>query len=616
MCGIAGIIHFDGNRADPALLQKMTDLLRHRGPDGEGHWFNTEGSIGLGHRRLAIIDLSPKAAQPMIYEDRFVITLNGEIYNYIELRENLQKKGYTFRTNSDTEVLLAMYMEHGLNCLAFLDGMFAFVIYDKLEKTIFCARDRFGEKPFYYSFKQGHSFVFASEIKAILASGVPFRENYRMIYYFLAYQVVENPFSKEETFLEDVYSLEPAHYLLIDNKGRMNKNRYWDLKLDNGTYCPDPSKAAESVQEMFKESVNRRLRSDVSVGSSLSGGLDSSITVYSIYHQLNGGNSPSQKTFSARFDDPEKDEGRFIKKITDSIPLDSYETWVTGDHFRLDYDKIIWHQEEPIGGASPVAQWEVMKLAANEKVTVLLDGQGADEVFAGYHHYLRPFLTELFLKDKNTFKDQKKAYELLHGTELKLGNAFLLEARIPDLMRWIGKCRRATGTPSYLNDLHPDFLSSFKRIDPPFNAFTDLNQTLRYSTMIYGLGKLLKLADRNAMAFGREVRLPYLYHPLVEYLFSLPPTYKIRDGWTKWILRRAFEDIVPEEIIWRKDKMGYEPPIEKWMATAWFNENVRQAVSELKSLGILSRPRKEKNWFYLNTYNFLRIFKNQIQNIK
>lgn len=615
MCGIAGIVYFDGRKVEHTMLQRMTDVIRHRGPDGEGHWYNEEMNVGFGHRRLAIIDLSAAANQPMIYNERLVITLNGEIYNYKELKVDLVKKGYVFYTHSDTEVLLAMYQEYKEKCLTYLDGMFAFCIYDTKGKSLFCARDRFGEKPFYYHFKRDHSFYFASEVKAILSTGIPFNENLRMIYYYLAYSVVENALNKEETFFEEIVSLEPAHYLLIDNKGTIRKEKYWDIENHIFNPPPSPAEAAEQVKELVQASVNFRLRSDVSVGSSLSGGMDSSIIVTTISDILKGQNVPAQNTFSARFDDPQKDEGHYIRKMIDTVHVKNQETFVSGEHFRQDYEKILWHQEEPIGGASPVAQWEVMKLASSAGVTVLLDGQGADEVFAGYHHYFTPYLTELYLNDRKTFIEEKKAFENLHHAKFSVNGTFYLETYLPEFLRTLGYYRRKFGIPSYLGDLNPDFAHLFKTLPPPFKNFRSLNLSLRYSTINYGLGKLLKLADRNAMAFGREVRLPYLYHPLVEYIFKLPANYKINNGWTKWILRRAFEEKLPEEIIWRKDKLGYEPPMEKWMATAWISDNVHHAVQELKKMGILSKPRKEKEWFYLNVFNFLRIFKNQINTI-
>ncbi len=614
MCGIAGIVNFNGHAVDPAVLRRMTDAIRHRGPDGEGHWFSEEGHVGLGHRRLAIIDLSPAAAQPMKKFDRYVIILNGEIYNYLELREQLKKKGYVFETQSDTEVLITLYAEYHERCPEHLDGMFAFCIYDQLEKILFCARDRFGEKPFYYHY-HGRQFSFASEAKALLASGIPFKENLKMVFYFMTYQVSENPFDKKETFFQDIFSLPPGHYLKLDREGKLTIAPYWDLAAVRPLENPDPEEAATTIRDMLVTSVKRRLRSDVPVGSSLSGGIDSSVVVYCIHQMLKEENGGAQSTFTARFDDPSKDEGVYKSMVTEQLDLLGHETWVTMDNFLEDFASILWHQEEPMGGPSPIAQWAVMKLAAANGTTVLLDGQGADEIFAGYMHYFQPFLREKYLEDRNSFKKEKEAYESVHQTAFQDGISFHTEARYPGLLRKSGSVLRKWRTPSYQQDLHPDFLQSFKDQAPPFRTFNDLNQTLLYATKVYGLGKLLKLADRNAMAFAREVRLPFLYHPLVEYVFSLPSVFKLSGGWTKWILRKSFDGLLPDPVIWRKDKIGFEPPMEKWMSNPLAQSGVKEAVDFLVSNHFLKNPHPGKQWFYWNAYNFIHVFKNQINTI-
>ncbi|MCX6270233.1 MAG: asparagine synthase (glutamine-hydrolyzing) [Bacteroidetes bacterium] len=615
MCGIAGIAYFDGRKANPAVLKRMTDILAHRGPDGDGHWFSEEGNIALGHRRLAIIDLSQAARQPMEYSGRYVITLNGEIYNYIELRENLKKKGYQFNTQSDTEVLLALFQAYGEECLPMIDGMFAFCIFDKKEKKLFAARDRFGEKPFYYQYFPGHSFVFASEVKGLFAGGVPFQENMDMMFYYLAYQVVENPFDKKQTFFQDIFTLEAAHYLILDQNGKMTCTRYWELPSRVFEKVPFPGEAAEEVRSLIHLSVQRRLRSDVPVGSSLSGGLDSSTVVWCINDLMPEEDKGLQNTFTARFDDPFKDEGKYVQYLTSNLKLNSYQTWVTGYNFTDDLDKIFWHQEEPIGGVSPLAQWEVMKLASRHGVTVLLDGQGADEVFAGYMHYFYPFFRELYLNNHRKFIRERKGYEKLHNTRFRTGPSFIMEALRPGFLREIGEQRRKLVIPSYLSDLNADFANRFKHLPPPFKSFRNLNDTLSYSTSVYGLGKLLKLADRNSMAFSREVRLPFLFHTLVEYIFQLPSTYKICEGWTKWILRKAFEGSLPDEITWRKDKLGYEPPVDKWLQIPWVKEKIDESIFELQREKLISKPLPAKKWLYWNAHNFLYEFKNQINQL-
>ncbi|HRY32914.1 MAG TPA: asparagine synthase (glutamine-hydrolyzing) [Bacteroidales bacterium] len=615
MCGIAGIIGSDGQAMLKSRLERMTGVLAHRGPDGEGHWYSDDQRVALGHRRLAVIDLSEAAAQPMHLLDRFTITLNGEIYNYPELRDKLEKKGFHFRTASDTEVLLAMYAAYGEACLSHLDGMFAFAIYDRAEKRLFCARDRFGEKPFFYCLPEAGALMFASEVKALFAAGQPFRENMRLVFYYLAYGVVENPFDKSETFFEGVFSLPPAHCLSFDSNGILSVKPWWRLECHQPDPDITPEAAASRIRELLTLSVKRRLRADVPVGSSLSGGIDSSAIVSVIDAHLGKG-SERQSSFSARFDDPARDEGRYISLLTKKLGIKSYDTWVNVDCFTRDLDKMVWYQEEPMGGPSPVAQWEVMKLAASQKVTVLLDGQGADEVFAGYLHYFRPFLTECYRRDKRQYREEKKEFLIHHPDVFQPGMKFLLEAEIPGLLRSFGRIRRRLTTPDYLRDLHPDFAKTYGELLPPFASFHTLNETLHYATTVYGLGKLLKLADRNAMAFAREVRLPFLFHELVEYVFTLPASFKLHQGWSKWILRRATEEILPPEICWRPDKLGYEPPSEKWLASPQVRDMISDACRGLEGMHILKKPDARKDWHYWNLYIFLTVFKNQIHAIQ
>ena len=275
MCGIAGIISVEQNENTGRRLQKMTHALAHRGPDGEGHWL--KGAAALGHRRLAIIDISPAAAQPMHYAGRYSIVHNGEIYNYLELKETLQKKGYTFTSQSDTEVILAAYDCWQQQCLQQLDGMFAFAIWDEQTQTLFAARDRFGEKPFYYSLEQApRSLLFASEIKALWAAGIPKERNDTMLLNFLTLGFVQNPADKASTFFNHIHSLPPAHYMRYrSSDGQLEIQPYWTLQPKATSYDGKPEAAIEQFFHLLQQSVRLRLRSDVAVGTSLSGGIDS-----------------------------------------------------------------------------------------------------------------------------------------------------------------------------------------------------------------------------------------------------------------------------------------------------------------------------------------------------
>jgi asparagine synthase (glutamine-hydrolysing) len=584
MCGIAGVLSLDGSRVDLERLHQMTEVISHRGPDGEGHWISSDGQVGLGHRRLAILDLSERGAQPMHYLGRYTITLNGEIYNYIELREELKKKGYTFISGTDTEVLLAAYSEYGVSVLERLDGMFAFAIWDERDRTLFCARDRFGEKPLFYYCVPGKLFAFGSEIKSLFAFGAPRQISNKMLFNYLAYDVVENPHAKSETFFDDIAKLEAAHYVLIDSRGVVTKRRYWSVPEINLDQKISFENACERFRELFTQSVKRRLRSDVPVGTSLSGGLDSSSVLCTISKLLDG-SGHGQKTFSARFHDPALDEGDYMRLAAETAGALQYFAWPDARTLLDNIDDVFYHQEEPFGGASILAQWEVMKLANRENVTVLLDGQGADETLGGYVHYFVPLFKELYATDRAQFREEVKAYEDLHRRVFVSDARFRLEATRPGLLRLIGNARRKFSRPSYLEHLHPDFAAEYKTEPPPFEQHNDLNETLRHSTQGYGLEKLLRFADRNSMAFSREVRLPFLNHDLVEFLFTLPASYKIGQGWTKRVLRNAMEPILPRRITWRVDKLGFDSPQEAWLR----EPEVRALIEECRAKMVTER---------------------------
>jgi asparagine synthase (glutamine-hydrolysing) len=301
MCGISGVIRFDGQPIEHRVLQQMTDIIAHRGPDGDGHWLNHEKNVGLGHRRLSIIDLSHEADQPMHYLDRYSIVFNGEIYNYIELKDILVKQGFSFKTQSDTEVLMALYHRDKEECLQYLDGMFAFVIYDALEKTVFCAKDRFGEKPFFYSYLPGKYFYFGSEMKCLWATEVQKEINDSMMFNYLNFALIENVNDLSETFYNNCTRLEHAHYLKIHlPTEKITIKKYFVILPHTYRHGISIDKAKEQFKELFYTSVQRRLRSDVPVGSSLSGGLDSSLVVCTI-DELKKGTNQKQLTFSAIF---------------------------------------------------------------------------------------------------------------------------------------------------------------------------------------------------------------------------------------------------------------------------------------------------------------------------
>jgi asparagine synthase (glutamine-hydrolysing) len=593
MCGIAGIWRTKETQSISSDLKKMTDSIDYRGPDGEGHWIDESHTIGFGHRRLSIIDLSINGHQPMFLEDRYVITFNGEIYNYIELRAELIQKGYTFKTNSDTEVLMVAYHEWGEKCLSKLDGMFSFAIYDKSNKELFCARDRFGEKPFYY-YQDDEFFAFGSEMKELFSIGIQKKIDLEMLFLYLNYDVVENPHDKSQTFYENLIQLPASSYLKINSDRKITVSQYWTLDTTNKTEYSE-SDATERFRELFDESIKRRMRSDVPTGASLSGGVDSSAIVCSIASMFP--DAPF-RTFTARFDDANYDEGHFIEKLKEQYDLDTIYCHPSPDQIKNELDLIFHHQEEPFGSTSILAQWEVMKLARANGTTVLLDGQGADETLGGYFKYFTPFLSETKSNRKRDFKSQLKAIENHLDSGPFLSKKDKLRMLSPGLFDQVANTSRKYRSNSYSGDLQPDFVRKYKNHPSPFHQDNNLNSFLHNDVFKYGLGKLLRFSDRNAMAHSIEVRLPYLSHELVEFAFSLDTKFKIWDGWTKLILRKSMENRVPNDILYRKDKKGFQAP-KSWLEQRESIDIIDASFKTLKENGIVTEQIKSNHWKYI-----------------
>ena len=584
MCGIAGILSLNTHFISTQRLKQMTDAIAHRGPDGENLWINPESTAGLGHRRLAIIDLSDAAIQPMFYLNRYTIVHNGEIYNYIELKEELQKEGYVFRSRSDTEVILAAYDQWQDECVDHFEGMFAFAIWDEKEKELFAARDRFGEKPFYY-YSDNEKFIFGSEMKALWAAGIERKSNLKMLFNFITIGYTDNPNQPGETFFENIFRLPPASCLKYSlHNGELSIFKYWDIDLDNINKNITDKEAIEQFQKLFFDSIKRRLRSDVSVGTSLSGGLDSS-SVVAVAHLFTSNDSPFT-AFTATFPAFEKDEFAFSKKIADKFGLQQFTTTVSANDLANGLEKFIYQQEEPFGSASVYAQYKVFELAKQHSVKVLLDGQGADEILAGYHKYYKWYWQELFHKRKLLKTGELRAAKKL-GIKDSFGLKNIIASVFPDFASVILE-RQYLLNALRQEDLTKDFIrlqskDAYYSTPVHFN----LNGVLYFNTCIHGLEELLRYADRNSMAHGREVRLPFLNHELVEFIFSLPSYYKIRNGWTKWLLRKTMEKDLPEEITWRKEKIGFEPPQKSWMQDDKIQELIMAAKKKLVNEKVL-----------------------------
>ena len=599
MCGIAGILHFNHQCVELDALKKMTDTLSHRGPDGEGQWINEKANIGFGHRRLAILDLSKAGHQPMHYaNNRYTITFNGEIYNYIELRETLQKKGYQFKSNTDTEVLLALYDLKKENCLKDLDGMFAFAIWDEEKQELFCARDRFGEKPFFFSYVDNKLF-FGSEMKALFQIGVPKDKRLERYYQYLMYGINEDPNERSSTFYESVKELKPAHYFIISKSENPSQKKYWDIDLSLQIDISF-SEAQIKFRALFEDSIKKRLRSDVPVGSSLSGGLDSSSIVLLIDKIKN--KKQVQKTFSARFENFDKDEGKFMNYVIKKSNVAPHFVFPTASSALSNYKTIMYHQEEPIGSLSIAAQFEVMKLARENNVTVLQDGQGADEILAGYQGYYDAYFLDLYNNNRKKYNEELKAFNNLRVIEhSKPSLDFKWHSKHYKSKKAVGEVLKNIKNPksSYFLGINPDIVRQFKLNKNPLDRAPNLKQRLYDSLFKRGLSELLRYSDRNSMAHSVEVRLPFLSHKLVESLFSLPSEYLLQSGWTKYILRKSLEDTLPPEIAWRKDKIGYAIPQKEWESDSAFKTIITESVETLQKEKIITAKNSKLNWQYL-----------------
>lgn len=586
MCGIAGIIQTNPSSFSKEHLKRMTDALSHRGPDGEGHWNNTGHTVLLGHRRLSVIDLSSAGHQPMAYLDRYCILHNGEIYNYLELREELARMGYTFRSQTDTEVIAAAYDHWKEKCVDHFDGMFAFAIWDEKNKELFIARDRFGEKPFYYSFEEGR-FLFASEMKALWAAGMKKIPNQRMLFNFITIGYTDNPERPGETFYEGISKLPAASWLKFSLVYfSLNIQQYWTTDPEKENTKISDDEATEQFSELFFSSVKKRLRSDVPVGTSLSGGLDSSSVVAAINELKILNYAPH--CFTASFPGFEKDEQPYAKMAAEKFGLEQHLITVSSNDLINDWEKLCLCQEEPFGSASIYIQYKVYEKAKQQGVKVLLDGQGADELLAGYHKYYKWYWQELFRKGKLSGRK-----ELAAARKLGIHEPFTWKNKIA---AWFPSFATIVMERQYLlkairqEDLTREFVQEYSKeayYTPP-DHFT-LNGVLHFNTFVHGLGELLRFADRNAMAHGREIRLPFLSHELAAFVFSLPADCKIRNGWTKWLLRKAMENKLPAEITWRRDKTGFEPPQQQWMKEPALQEAIQEAKKTLVGQKIL-RP--------------------------
>jgi asparagine synthase (glutamine-hydrolysing) len=604
MCGISGIISLNGKSAEPFSLRRMSDSIRHRGPDGDGFLFlgekgfitafgddtpenvrcsstpfapkehisNVQGKFifGFAQRRLAILDLGENGHQPLCDRNKEIwITYNGEIYNYIELRERLQQKGYQFQTRTDTEVIIACYLEWGTGCVNEFNGMWSFVIYDQRKKQFFGSRDRFGVKPFYY-YKDSNSFIFASEQKALLKhpdiqSGI---NSKALGEYFISGQIDY----QEQGIFQNILELFPACSFTISlDTGEFKKWTYYTLSINENYADFDPVKLKEytsHTEELIREAIRIRLRSDVPVGSCLSGGIDSSAIV-GIIHDLTKNNSGAKlNTFTSTFKEKAYDESHWAKLVAEQTGA----LWNTSSPSRQelvrDIEELVYCQDSPIWSTSTYAQFRLMKLVRETGVKVVLDGQGGDELFAGYSPYYSWYLGDMIKKFRfgKTLK-AVNAFDVFPRNFVSLGKDFLkLKA-----LHHLPSALQLKITSSYFNDinyLNPDLVEEYKtNLHAKAESFpSSLNGILQKEFINTRLKGYLKCEDRCSMWHSVEARTPFTDdHHLVEYVFNIPGTYKIHNGVNKFLMREAVKKYIPETVRKRSDKMGFATPNNKWI---------------------------------------------------
>jgi len=587
MCGIAGIVSSKG--LEPGALRAMSQALEHRGPDGFGYstysketglriWKNQvyptssigSASVGFVHRRLAIIDLSSDGLQPMTDESgELCVIYNGEIYNYLELRTELEELGYRFSTNSDTEVLLQAYRAWGSECLRRFNGMWAFALLDLRKRTILLSRDRFGIKPLYYS-AQNQILTFASEIKALLAvPETPCVPNEKIVAHYLLTGLVDHT---QETFFEGIYQFPAAHWAEIsldDPSLFVTPQRYWSIPHDKNN-ASDPE-IVDEFRNLFLDSLRLHARSDVPVGTCLSGGLDSSSIVCGAEILRRAQMIPrySHTAYGYCASDDKFSEKKFMQAVIDATSAQMNYIEISSDDFLKALIRIIREQDEPFGSASIVAQWFVFQRARQTGMTVMLDGQGADEIIGGYHYYFHSVARSLLLRgDISGLLSLQKTYQKEIGPfPFSLHPISLIYNVFPNGVRsYAQKVRFRMGAQKispFSNFLRSmaisnKFIQAHVQFLPELTKPNSLDEHLRADVQLLSLPALLRFEDRNSMAHSIEARVPFLDHRLVEFLFKIPEKMKVRGIATKYVLRQAFQDDLPELILNRKDKIGFK----------------------------------------------------------
>ena len=567
MCGFIAVIGRNGNQLAQQALASMTAALTHRGPDDEGSFVC--GNTALGFRRLSILDLEKSGHQPMQSADgRYVIVFNGEIYNYLELRVELKGFGWQFKSSGDTEVLLAAYQQWGTDCLQRLNGMWAFLILDCQTGTSFGSRDRFGVKPLFLM-KSAQWTVFASEIKAIRDSGLAkMSVNWNAVANWLLGGVLDN---KPQTFLSEIENIPAGTAFEVQRSGHVRVWRYWNVFND----CVAPTQLPqEQFRDLFDDAVRLRMRSDVPVGVLLSGGLDSTAIFCSMARQLQDqGGAHRLAAFS--FMAQEYDESMYIHETLKAGPSILHRLDFTLSDLWDEIDTVLSFQDEPVHSATPVIGFKLMELASARGTKVLLNGQGADEVLAGYSSYFHTYWSSLLASGKfGRAWSEIRSHAARHRNSQLVAMLTAASTVYRSKLRELSVYRSLThAVRSRIPIKHLWFknrlLDAFVN-QPSASGMPDLQAELTRSVEHFPLPLYLRIEDRNSMAHSVEVRLPFLDYRLVSLAFQLADDWKLDGPWNKRLLRSAMQGRIPELVRTRVDKMGFPIPIDNWFRGAWY----------------------------------------------
>ena len=575
MCGISGIINKNNKSVEELLILQMTDIIAHRGPDSSGSYLYK--NIAFGHRRLSILDLSSSGHQPMKYLDDLVITYNGEIYNFIEIREELIQKGYIFDSNSDTEVILKAYHCWGKTCVNYFNGMWSFSILDIKQKIIFCSRDRFGVKPFYY-IEKNDLFAFGSEISQLLTFLPNKILNKKVALDYLISGIEE---CSNETFFKDIYLLKGGHNLVFDLQTNSYEiERYYNLKLSD----QKNTSVDDYIQEL-KRSITLRLRSDVKVGTCLSGGIDSS-TISSFASKLYQNSNEKFMAIHAKSSEYKTDESEFAKIVSKIANINLNFVEPSYSDFKSNILSIIKIQQEPFGSLSIIMQYFVFKKAKELGCIVMLDGQGGDETLLGYERYY-----PAIVKSKKGIAKLKALLQSSKNSRLSLLDTIKYQYYFSNYKLRLKRLKFKNSF--YKSEILNEYESEELRIIS--ESYNDISILQKNEIESSQLPHLLKYEDRNSMANSIESRLPFLDYKLVELSLNTNNSLKIKDGWTKFILRKAAETILPKEIVWRKNKLGFNAP-EK----TWTKEFENEMIKEIQQSEILNNFIHFKKLYFKN----------------